>query len=243
MAETKKCVICGKEFEGYGNNAEPVAEGLCCNECNMEMVVPARLQKIDDDFKEPDYVTNEANRFVVAGETITVDHKVDMEWLIENLRKCFKDFDVAWESNPMNGLKALVNGDFGAAEEFPADDKATFSAVFSIGKDKFDGFIDAAVTLKQMGENDAAQRMLDFAHMWFSVYSLILMNSKYAHERAMKVFLRSRGQNISRSDKEYVSDVMGLDYYGPASMRDLLEMVQNIIDGGTGAQILAVVKE
>lgn len=38
------CVFCGKEFEGYGNNPEPVAhEGRCCDNCNETVVIPARL--------------------------------------------------------------------------------------------------------------------------------------------------------------------------------------------------------
>jgi len=38
-----KCVICNKRFEGKGNNAEPVATGICCDMCNMSKVIPARL--------------------------------------------------------------------------------------------------------------------------------------------------------------------------------------------------------
>lgn len=38
-----KCCICGKEIEGYGNNAQPVADGQCCDECNMDKVIPARI--------------------------------------------------------------------------------------------------------------------------------------------------------------------------------------------------------
>lgn len=41
--ETNKCVICGKEYTGYGNNAEPVSKGRCCDKCNEEQVIPARL--------------------------------------------------------------------------------------------------------------------------------------------------------------------------------------------------------
>lgn len=44
-AEKKVCVICGKEFEGYGNNAQPVKDGLCCDECNAKEVIPARLKQ------------------------------------------------------------------------------------------------------------------------------------------------------------------------------------------------------
>ena len=39
----KKCCICGETFNGYGNNAEPVEKGTCCDCCNMFYVVPARL--------------------------------------------------------------------------------------------------------------------------------------------------------------------------------------------------------
>ena len=39
-----KCVICGGTFEEYGNNAMPVAKGVCCDTCNCEKVIPARLK-------------------------------------------------------------------------------------------------------------------------------------------------------------------------------------------------------
>lgn len=38
------CCICGKKFKEYGNNPAPVKdEGLCCNECNFNVVIPARM--------------------------------------------------------------------------------------------------------------------------------------------------------------------------------------------------------
>lgn len=40
----KYCSICGKPYEGYGNNANPVNDGRCCNECNTKIVVPRRIQ-------------------------------------------------------------------------------------------------------------------------------------------------------------------------------------------------------
>lgn len=51
MTEEKKiCCICGKEFEGWGNNPygllnaklEPIdfkAEDRCCNECNKSVIL------------------------------------------------------------------------------------------------------------------------------------------------------------------------------------------------------------
>lgn len=40
----KTCCICGKDFEGFGNNPQPVkSEGVCCNTCNMSIVITARV--------------------------------------------------------------------------------------------------------------------------------------------------------------------------------------------------------
>lgn len=45
-----KCCICRREIPAKGdwtggNNAEPVANGRCCDECNDNFVIPARLQE------------------------------------------------------------------------------------------------------------------------------------------------------------------------------------------------------
>lgn len=37
------CSICGKEYVGYGNNAQPVNDRLCCDECNLKVVIPYRI--------------------------------------------------------------------------------------------------------------------------------------------------------------------------------------------------------
>lgn len=44
--KNKVCCLCGKEFKGYGNNPEPIKSsktGKCCDKCNQERVIPARL--------------------------------------------------------------------------------------------------------------------------------------------------------------------------------------------------------
>lgn len=46
------CVICNKEFEGWGNNAEPVKEGVCCDECNNSVVISARIFGMYNNDKE-----------------------------------------------------------------------------------------------------------------------------------------------------------------------------------------------
>lgn len=48
-AEKQKCCICGQEFEGYGNNPWPVKEnGECCDKCNYEKVIPARINQLNN---------------------------------------------------------------------------------------------------------------------------------------------------------------------------------------------------
>ncbi len=41
--DDNKCCICGANYGRYGNNAEPVASGRCCNDCNAEVIIPARI--------------------------------------------------------------------------------------------------------------------------------------------------------------------------------------------------------
>ena len=36
------CSICKEDFEGYGNNAQPVNNGICCDDCNT-LVITRRL--------------------------------------------------------------------------------------------------------------------------------------------------------------------------------------------------------
>ena len=52
-----KCCICKGEIEkqyteegvmfwDQGNNAQPIDDGRCCNECNATIVIPARLTEM-----------------------------------------------------------------------------------------------------------------------------------------------------------------------------------------------------
>ena len=42
-----KCCLCGREIIGYGNNARPLKDGICCNDCNILKVIPSRLKRMD----------------------------------------------------------------------------------------------------------------------------------------------------------------------------------------------------
>lgn len=47
------CSICGEPLEGYGNSPEPINIGRCCDKCNIEVVVPARIKALTE---EPKYM-------------------------------------------------------------------------------------------------------------------------------------------------------------------------------------------
>lgn len=38
------CSICRHKYSGFGNNAYPINNGRCCDVCNAEVVVPARIK-------------------------------------------------------------------------------------------------------------------------------------------------------------------------------------------------------
>ena len=47
LEDEHKCCICGEPIEGHGNNPSPVkTEGDCCDKCNAEVVIPARIEKM-----------------------------------------------------------------------------------------------------------------------------------------------------------------------------------------------------
>lgn len=40
------CAHCQREFIGFGNDAEPILEGVVCDGCNTFFVVPSRFAKM-----------------------------------------------------------------------------------------------------------------------------------------------------------------------------------------------------
>jgi len=52
MKTNELCVICHEPIDiqpngwGGGHNAQPVEEGQCCTDCNIELVIPARMEQV-----------------------------------------------------------------------------------------------------------------------------------------------------------------------------------------------------
>lgn len=44
FSDVQECSICGKEYKGFGNNAQPINDGRCCDECNNTIVLERRLR-------------------------------------------------------------------------------------------------------------------------------------------------------------------------------------------------------
>lgn len=47
MYEEIRCCICNELILGYGNNAMPYRNGLCCDRCNRVYVIPYRIKQTD----------------------------------------------------------------------------------------------------------------------------------------------------------------------------------------------------
>lgn len=43
--KTRRCSICGWTYTGFGNNAFPINDGRCCDDCN-DLVVRRRINDI-----------------------------------------------------------------------------------------------------------------------------------------------------------------------------------------------------
>ena len=75
--ESKICCICKKPFNGYGNNAEPVCSGSCCDECNMKEVIPARMNMFKKPSKNESYDTEGLSEYELLN--LPVGTKVELE--------------------------------------------------------------------------------------------------------------------------------------------------------------------
>jgi len=78
----KKCPLCNKEYEGYGNYGAPVIESKdVCDDCNMNQVIPARINVV----KQKEVKLFEHNIYTMDGTIKTYDElKKEMMQLLED---------------------------------------------------------------------------------------------------------------------------------------------------------------
>ena len=90
--ESKKCVLCNKEFTEYGNNPWPLADkGQCCNDCNINKVLPARIHILQKSSKKEDIKEGDSYR---VGEEELVKAFDDTTFIEPNLHITIKDAGV-----------------------------------------------------------------------------------------------------------------------------------------------------
>ena len=111
---TKKvtpCCICKQPIEGYGNNAEPVCKGRCCDKCNREKVIPARIDKfrggLTESYNKIDEDTaNEIALMAMSALSLKEHEAQALEYdLIEgNAGKWIKDFEALPDNSDVKKL-------------------------------------------------------------------------------------------------------------------------------------------
>ena len=79
--EKHKCILCGKEFDGWGNNAWPIKDGICCDECNAEKVIPARIAML---YKKEEPKMTEDVKYIGNAKIISTLPKVGEPYGHEN---------------------------------------------------------------------------------------------------------------------------------------------------------------
>jgi hypothetical protein len=95
--EDTHCILCNKKLKDKGNNALPLADGRCCDECNNEKVIPARIenqkQEMSDSQKSLEQLRQE-RKITEKGQLLEINPS-DSKNLKEILRNpMFKDLKV-----------------------------------------------------------------------------------------------------------------------------------------------------
>ena len=78
----KKCRICGKDYRGYGHNAEPVMKGFCCDKCQY-IVTRERWRRV---IPNPFHVGQRIHILKLKGEeTLTGEEYTHREGTITSI--------------------------------------------------------------------------------------------------------------------------------------------------------------
>lgn len=96
----KKCCICGKEFNGLGNNANPIRDGICCDSCNKRFVIHARILDSKLLYCKVYEISENGQSFLDLSKKL---YKRDFEFISKN-----QDGDIKIFRNKVTGENVIV---------------------------------------------------------------------------------------------------------------------------------------
>jgi hypothetical protein len=85
MTPVQACSICGGAIVGFGNDAWPVKDDRCCDQCNAERVIPAlRLRERDAKWEG---INGGALQMIdlndIEEDSFLAIHAADLRWLYD----------------------------------------------------------------------------------------------------------------------------------------------------------------
>lgn len=112
----QECVICGREFSGYGNNPWPVMQsGKCCDECNFDVVLPARMAGNTRKVKTKDSL-KDLNALIESEKEAITLYTNAIRDAGEGLEKSIYEEILKDEQDHLEKLDALLKGYINSAQ-------------------------------------------------------------------------------------------------------------------------------
>lgn len=115
------CALCGADYGEFGNNGDPVTDGIVCDECNSKKVIPARLSKMFDESEKIWEVDEEGYKYVPGGEYIihvTNKESGDTFYIGNEAPMGFDTVDTPEEARVFKGSNDIRNIEFGFKDRF-----------------------------------------------------------------------------------------------------------------------------
>ena len=93
--KVQRCSICSCDYEGFGNNAQPINDGRCCDRCNQRVIV-ARIRKAEAESRGNTYVVRQANEPQPKGEIVSVS-RIPTAAELEAVEKAQQELLQIWD--------------------------------------------------------------------------------------------------------------------------------------------------
>jgi len=73
------CILCKREINGYGNNAQPLAEGMCCDGCNNKVVANRmanyKMETVDDSLVSKEFWKIRKSVYISEPKVSVIENK------------------------------------------------------------------------------------------------------------------------------------------------------------------------